>query len=250
MRLMKGLFLIALGASLGVAHAADEQSRPGPQCYGASFGSTKVDTSVAAPRLAPSGTFEQEAAFDKEASGKLEVRNKQLVSVPPEIERIRKGYTSSFVGGGLNNGLSEWFGIDLERHLVVQVVRRSYTSRDPMMRPFSDVDLVKNPHVIARKWQSDSWSEEEVVLLSQGQPGDLALFVCSANALWAHHQPLPNPVTDPPSLPLMSDTLSAYIYLLDFGKDQSEVLLKRASGGDPVDTAAKVVRSHAGVIDW
>ena len=60
MRLMKGLFFIALGASLGVVHAADGPSRPDPQCYGASFGLTKVDTSVAAPRLAPLGTLEQE----------------------------------------------------------------------------------------------------------------------------------------------------------------------------------------------
>ncbi len=248
MRLMKGIFLVAVSAGFGALHAADAGKPPEPYCFGSPFGVMKVDTSTALPRLAPAGTFEQEAAVDREARGKITVLNKRLKYIPPEIERIRRGYTSSFVGGGLNTGLSEWFGIDLERHVIVQVVRRFYNDRDSMMRPFADVDFEKNPHAIGRKWQGDHETEEEVVLLSQGRLQDLELFVCSANALWAHHQPLPSPADSP--LPPVSDAMSAYLYLLDLSKDQKEVVLKQARYGDPVDMAAQVVRSYVERIQW
>jgi len=63
-----------------------------------------------------------------ENDGRIVLRDREL-SVPPEIQRIRRGYVESFTGTFINDGLEHWDGVDLDRNLVVVVQRRIHDQR-------------------------------------------------------------------------------------------------------------------------
>ena len=106
---------------------------------------------------------------------------------PPEIERIRRGYVTHFMGAFINDGLESWQGIDLDRSLVISVARRIADRRADPSRSVTDPQFPSESrgHIFARKFSSPERVELEVVSTLAIDMFDLEAFVCVANAAWA-----------------------------------------------------------------
>ena len=123
----------------------------------------------------------------QENDGRIMLRDREL-SVPPEIQRIRRGYVESFTGTFINDGLEHWDGVDLDRNLVVVVQRRIHDQRAALSRPFGDPTFPPNYHsgvIFGRKFANDLRTELEVISVLPIERGPLEAFICVANAAWA-----------------------------------------------------------------
>lgn len=131
--------------------------------------------------------------------GRVLLREREL-PVPPEIQRIRRGYVTSFTGTFINDGLEHWEGVDLDRNLVIVIQRRIHDQRAALSRPpFSDPTFPPGYHagmIFGRKFANDIRTELEVISVLPIGRGALEAFICVANAAWAAAPQPPAMISD------------------------------------------------------
>ncbi len=196
-----------------------------PHCGADPYSGEKTDArAVTLPPTPPP------ASVDYGANGILIV-DKPL-GEPPEIVRIRRGLTSHFVGGFVNDGLESWQAVDLDKKISISVQRRVFDKHAKLTRLFGDpvfpdfVSKMTPRPIYARKWSSDQRTEEEVVNISTLKPDAEEAFVCAANPIWVR------PRIKSGAYPMPSDTLISNNTLLDFDDNLKEAFEKEVPPGD------------------
>jgi hypothetical protein len=128
---------------------------------------------------------------------RIQFQDKQLPSLPPELLHVQRGATQSWVGGFINDGLSSFTAIDLDRNVAISISRRTRA-----LRPGDSAPLAKWPAPsfarydttsFVRSYSGERMEEMEVVTTAELEYGQREAFVCIANALW-NATPDPNPV--------------------------------------------------------
>lgn len=222
-----------------------------PNCFGALYGSEKRDYAGRqqigrAPQVRPQATNLRNLPLP---SPRIQVQSTTL-GTPPEIQRIERGYVTSWVGGFINDGLMSWSGIDLDRREAISVIRRIYDTRAKLSRPFGEPVFDEWDHVsIARTWSTDQRTETEVVKRRSLEPNELTAFVCIANGAWG--------VRQKSALDLMetipTDTLANNATLQDRTEENGAVFSysRSVEPGDPLAWAAgQILLQGLPRIDW
>lgn len=154
-----------------MAFGTHAQGRPWPPaaCYGVPFHGRVADP-VAQP-----GSIDSAAV-----TGPFD-------SPPSEIRAIRRGAYYEFIGAFINDGNSSWTGIDLDRHEVIVVYRRTWDRRASMSRNFEFPDNRQpDRDSMVRVWTAEDGGrkEMEIVRRSRLDFDEEGAFVCAANIEW------------------------------------------------------------------
>ena len=178
--------------------APSAEPLPGPHCFDRPYALEKRQASNQAPTERKPDEPEANGDDIPENDGHILLRDREL-PVPPEINRIRRGYVSSFTGTFINDGLEHWDGVDLDRNLVVVVQRRLRDQRAAFSRAFGDPTFPPQYHsgvIFGRKFANDLRTELEVVSVLPIERGPLEAFICVANAAWAAPPQPPAMISD------------------------------------------------------
>lgn len=176
---------------------------------------TLPKTDIATPSLGEndscvSGPFETDIERLKNAAPLQDItiaeRKAANLRIPIEIEKIREGGYSLFVGSYINNGLITWYGFDVERRLFIAVLGHIGPLLDkvPSEEKLSDAQLL-------RYTDAAGYRRSEFVTVSDATPEQVREFSCLANELSATHR-------DPqPTFRRMTDTLKKEFVLIHNG---------------------------------
>jgi len=221
------------------------------QCFGAPYGVEKRDYAnrqqiARAPLSRPEATNLNNLPFP---SPRILVLSTNL-PIPPEIQRIERGYITAWAGGFINDGLMSWSGIDLDRREVISVQRRIYDKRATLSRPFSEPVFNDWDHVsIARTWSTDQRTETEVVTRRSLRLEELNAFVCIANGVWGVQQKSARELMQM----MPTDTLASNATLLDRTEENGAVFsyTRSVDPSDPLAWAAsQILKEGLPRIDW
>jgi len=178
--------------------ARSAEPLPGPHCFDRQYAPEKRLVSNQVPTERKPDEPEPNGDDIPENDGRIVLRDREL-SVPPEIQRIRRGYVASFTGTFINDGLEHWDGVDLDRNLVVVVQRRIHDRRAALSRPFADPTFPPKHHsgvIFGRKFANDLRTELEVISVLPIERAPLEVFICVANAAWAAAPQPPTMISD------------------------------------------------------
>ncbi|WP_146208776.1 hypothetical protein [Azospirillum sp. TSO22-1] len=163
---------------------------PGPNCYGVPYAEEKPKFDIV--RQARQEDFEQIDADGKEVDnqrwGSLVISLKPL-GFPVEISRIRRGFVGVRQGMSVNDGLSSWSGVDLDRKEVVFINRYTYAPQAAFSRPFGDPvlpseqpEIHAGKRIYTRKWFDGDRVEMEIIQRALLSNGEIKAFICLANS--------------------------------------------------------------------
>jgi hypothetical protein len=106
---------------------------------------------------------------------------------PPEIEAIRRGCYSEYVGLFVNDGRARWIGFDADERVAVRVERWA----GPMLR---HSPAAPGPGVVRRRLGPDG--PIDLVSRRALTPDQVAELTRLAEEVWAASAALPRPMTD------------------------------------------------------
>lgn len=141
---------------------------------------------------------------------------------PPEIQAIRRGAFSEFIGGHINDGISYWTGVDLETREVISISRKVWDKRAKQSRDFGFPDPPSLPNgVVLRKWVAEDGSRKELETVRKTPLSEIEVkaFVCMANGEWAAK-----------SVPAKSGTSTHFSFVTD--SLSSVMVLRKLELGD------------------
>jgi hypothetical protein len=197
-----------LVAILFQAHAAGAD---GVDCFGAPYAARKVDASQYEMPNPPEVIRDSGALPSVSNADRIQRQDKQLASLPPELSRIRRGALEWWLGAFINDGLSGYSGIDLDRKLAVNIERRTRAARAAAPLAIAALSFAEyDPTTFARAFSSEQFEQMEVVSTRRLDDAQLAAFVCIANEVW---KIAPKPTQVPRMMP--TDMLGASNLLRD-----------------------------------
>jgi hypothetical protein len=220
-------------------------SRKTPTCYGSPYAVAKNASYVATvlPALDNPLATPPSIAAPQASKNRIRIQTNPLDNPPMEISQIRRGFVGSYVGAFINDGLSSWLGIDLERMQAISIERHIH-DKNGRAGPEPTFNW-RDEQSFERKWidKSTGRVEVETVLLKQLDTDEANAFVCIANKIWEL-----NPVRDY-ELTQLTDTLASSSDLLDTNTVDGKTTASSAAvlSPSPLDVVIKEISNSMSV---